>query len=370
MICNSLRLYNIIGKNFGFIRRVMQHNTDFKIDLVELVSIVIPSCRMDSFLMTCIEEINKIYPLINIIIVLDESINDKNYNLPNNVKVITSTNQKISYKRNLGAESTNTKYIAFIDSDAYPKSGWLENAILFLETNKDYSAVTGPQSHPPTDNFFQHCNRIVRYMPLFNHAEWLMITDKKAVDHDCTYAVTANLIITKKDYLELDGLNENLYIAEDNEFCNRLTASGRKIRFLSTVSIFHRERHLKSFLLHIFSMASYYANSFKSGIRIKTKKQSILQFIPLLVVVLFIILYLIFLAKKFDMLLILGLLILIFIILVFQSAKGAYKLNKHKIFGFVYLLFVSIMFSFIWVAGTFYGLMKNDEFNPYKTYKH
>ena len=55
----------------------------------------------------------------------------------------------MSKKRNLAANSTETKYIAFFDSDSFPaNTDWLVNAKNCLKKNKQIYAVGGPDTSP------------------------------------------------------------------------------------------------------------------------------------------------------------------------------------------------------------------------------
>jgi len=59
----------------------------------------------------------------------------------------------IAKKRNLGIKSASKKaeFIAFIDSDAFPRKDWLKNAIKYFKNN--VIAVGGPNLTPQNDEF-------------------------------------------------------------------------------------------------------------------------------------------------------------------------------------------------------------------------
>ena len=92
------------------------------------VTIIIPSRNTDYLLEKCIKKIREQYKNIKIILVLD-SINNCLKQFDKNIEIIKSENPNMSAKRNLGVKNVDTKYIAFIDSDAYPNENWLEYAI-------------------------------------------------------------------------------------------------------------------------------------------------------------------------------------------------------------------------------------------------
>ena len=326
------------------------------------VSIIIPSRSIDYILEECIYQIRKIYKEVKIILILDEI----NKEVSNDITVLKSRNLNMSAKRNQGVEIATTEYIAFLDSDAYPNKGWIEEGISFLEKNKNYSAVTGNQFNPITDSFEQKCLRLVRFSRLFTHSEWCIVIDKNAKEQDCTEFMTSNVIMRKNDYENSGGMNENIYLAEDNEFSERLIRKGYKIRFIPLVSVFHRESKMYPFLRKIYCMSYYYANTLIKGRPVKQIKQSIIQLVPLMGVLCFIFLCLfipnpIFLSS---------LPILALFTLILEAKKEANKLERNKTKGFLIILFTFCMFCAIWVIGSLLGLINFPSKSIQKCYKH
>ncbi len=327
-----------------------------------LVSIIIPSRDIDYLLENCLEEIRKLYKDIKIILVLDEI----NKELPNDITILKSKNPNMSAKRNQGVKVATTKYIAFLDSDSFPNQNWIEEAISFLEQNKNYSAVTGNQFNPQSDNFEQQCLRLVRFSRLFTHKEWCIVIDKNAKEQDCSEIMTSNVIMKKEDYIKAGGMNENIYLAEDNEFSERIIKQGYKIRFIPKVSVFHRESKMYPFLRKIYCMSYYYANTLIKGKPVKTIKQSIAQLFPLLGIISFCLLW--FLLQQSIYLLFLP--IFVFLILALEARKEAKKLQNNHIKGFFIILFTFCMFCTIWVVGSFLGLINFPTKDVQKCYKH
>ena len=272
----------------------------------------------------------------------------------------------MSAKRNLGVSYAQTKYVAFLDSDAYPIKNWLENGVDFLEKNKEYSAITGTQFNPPTDTFTQKCLRLVRYSPLFTHKEWCIIIDKNAQEQDCDVLITSNVIMRKEDYEKINGMNENIYLAEDNEFSERMIKAGYKFRFIPSVSVFHREATMYPFLRKIYCMSYYYANMFMKGKRIKNLKQSLFQFLPLFAVLLYIIFF-IFSDYKLQLLIFPFLAI---ILLIKHAIDESKKLEYSHFKGFLIIFFTYCAFCAIWVIGTLMGSINFPSKSVQKCYKN
>lgn len=333
-------------------------NNDYEKD----VTIIIPSRNIDYLLEECIEKIRELYKEIKIILILDEI----NKEIDSDITILKSKNLNMSAKRNQGVSAAQTKYIAFLDSDSYPISGWLENGVSFLENNENYSAVTGCQFNPPSDMFEQKCLRLVRFSRLFTHDEWCIVIDKNAVEQDCSEFMTSNAIMRRKDYIDIGGMNEKIYLAEDNEFSQRLTENGYKIRFIPQFSAYHREAKMYPFLRKIYCMSYYYANTFIKGNPVKTVKQTIFQLSPLFGVIAFI--FLSILLKFSPYLLILPTFALV--ILAIEANKESEKLDKQRTKGFFIIFFTFCMFCAIWVIGSFLGLINFPSKNIQKCYKH
>ena len=224
-----------------------------------LVSIIIPSRNIDFILCKTINEIRKLYKIVEIILILDEINEYPDFKNDKNIKIIKSVNRNMSAKRNLGVKNSNSKYIAFLDSDSYPNENWMEIAINFLENNKDYDAVTGCQFNWQSDDYKQRCLRLLRFNRFLAFKEWIKIIDIKTKEQDCYEFITSNLFIKRQTYESLGGMDENIYLAEDNEFSYRMKKNGCKIRFIPAFSVFHRENKLFPYLRKIYSIGYYYS---------------------------------------------------------------------------------------------------------------
>ena len=111
-------------------------------------TIIIPCISFDD-VNECIKKIRKIYKKIKIIVCL----NDEDFNIrkDKNLKFIFTKFQGIGKKRNIAVNSCKTKYLAFLDSDAYPKKGWIESTFK-LTKNKEIGIISGPHIDTPNQN--------------------------------------------------------------------------------------------------------------------------------------------------------------------------------------------------------------------------
>lgn len=337
------------------------------------VSIIIPSRNVDYLLHICIEKIRLLYPDVKIVLVLDEILPEDYEKFDKNVQILKSKKYTMSAKRNQGVDFVDTKYIALIDSDAFPDENWLEIAINFLENNKDYSAVTGCQMNWPDDSFAQKCLRLLRFSPLFSHQEWFKIIDCNTNETDCSEFMTSNVIITRETYKKLNGMCEDFYLAEDNEFSQRMFQNGYKIRFIPNVRVFHREAKAFSFLRKFFAISNYYGKCFVKGIKIKNNAQTLSQFMPFIgscfYLLLLILQFLVF-KSQFLMNLLVIFPIACLLLLIYNAIIITKNLEKQRIQAIIYLFFISILFCFVWVFGTFIGLCFKNFYNNKNGYKH
>ena len=336
-------------------------------DVENLVSIVIPSREKDYLLNLCINKIRALYKNVKIIVILDKIQNEKE----DNIIFLKSVNRNMSAKRNLGVKNAKTEYVAFIDSDAYPQENWLENAIDFLDSHKDYTAVTGCQYNPPEDSFEQICLRKVRFNRLFTHKEWCKVIDTNTKEQDCTEFMTSNVIIRKKDYDNLNGMDENIFLAEDNEFSERLTENGYKIRFIPNICVFHRESKMYPFFRKIYCLGYYYANMFSKGkTLIKDVKKTISQFFPLLGIILFFSFVILFHFLGINPVVLLIFPLLIIVLLLNEALIEAKKLPCKKFLGFFMIFFYFCLFCVVWVTGTFLGMINFPSEKVQNFYNH
>ena len=333
-------------------------------------SIIIPAVKIDYLLKNCIKEIRKLYDEVIIVLVLDEDKDGDIYEKDKNIKIYKSENKNMSAKRNMGVSYSKTEYIALIDSDAFPGEGWLENSINFLEMNSDYCAVTGRQWNFPDDDLEQRYIREIHYSPIFTHDFWRIIIDEKAKEQDCTEFSTANVILRKSIYDKLGGMKEEIYLAEDNEFSERIVKSGNKIRFLPDVFVYHREEKAAAYFKKIYCMSYYYANMFLKGKNVKTLKQAIMQFVPLIGLIGFIILLLVLAVIRVNILPFFILPIMALIIFAMEANRIASKFKEFKLKSFIILFTYCLIFTGVWILGSITGLLniKTNIYNLYKQY--
>ena len=203
-------------------------------------TVIIPSKTLCDLTKRCISKTQQLYPDIRIIVLLDVPTT-----LEIEAEVIAIPDLSIGEKRNYGVNLTQTPYIAFIDSDATPIQGWLENSLALLE-QEHIGIVTGPNLPFPDENTEQ---RLVHRANLSFLVSGSTCYEKEDTFDGFTFkASSCNLLISKALYQRSGGMNPELKASEDLDLSRKVLRAGKSIYFSRGVKIFHRNRTLKGFL--------------------------------------------------------------------------------------------------------------------------
>ena len=207
-------------------------------------TVVIPAIQVETLVERCVRECARTCGDADIVVVLDHDEGVER--LQGKATSLVSGPVTIAAKRNLAARVSAAEFVAFIDSDAYPETGWLENAIGLLRANESLGAVGGPNVSPHeqtnSERVVGFALRSVLVTGLGNFRKTIqparLVTDLPS----------CNLIVRRTEYLNMGGMNESLFTGEDMDFCRRLVARGRQILYSPDVLVYHKNRDLKSFV--------------------------------------------------------------------------------------------------------------------------
>lgn len=214
------------------------------------VAIVVPAIAVDPLTERCVVECARLYPGVEIIVVVDDA--ERRAAIEPHARVIETGPITIGAKRNRAAALTSADHLAFIDSDAYPAPGWIEHATELLDADPAVTAVGGPNVSPPDQPAQQRWVGRA-HDSLLVAGWWRFRRDPTAHARDVDALPSCNLVVRRRDYLTLDGMNEDLFTAEDTDFCRRLVAAGGRIRFSPAVLVFHKDRDLRGFAVQRFT---------------------------------------------------------------------------------------------------------------------
>lgn len=209
-------------------------------------AIIVPAIEVGPLLERCVKECARTAPDAEIIALVDSA---EGADVLDGLATVVETGPvTIGAKRNLGASMTTAAALAFIDSDAYPDDGWLQHALRELDADAALGAVGGPNISPPVET------REERWVGLAHNSAlvagwWKYRRDRHAATREVGALPSCNLIVRHDAYDSVGGMNEHLFTAEDTDFCRRFVGAGHRIRFTSSVVVFHKNRDLRSFVV-------------------------------------------------------------------------------------------------------------------------
>jgi cellulose synthase/poly-beta-1,6-N-acetylglucosamine synthase-like glycosyltransferase len=220
-------------------------------------AIIIPCIRIDPLTIKCVTTAHHLFPQAEILVLADVADNENV--LAKLATVIVTGPVTIAKKRNLGAQRTNRSVIAFIDSDAYPERGWLDNAVKGLDDYPEVVAVAGPNVSPlnePLSELYVGIALKSSCCALDAH-----IQKRKGPQQFIANAPSCNFIIQRSVYMSLGGMDESLFGGEDIELCARLTKESYQILYLPDVLVYHKNRRLLPFIKQRLAFGGFIVNA-------------------------------------------------------------------------------------------------------------
>jgi cellulose synthase/poly-beta-1,6-N-acetylglucosamine synthase-like glycosyltransferase len=209
------------------------------------VSIIIPAVKWEPFTEKCITICVNLYPESEIILVLDDIIPIKT--CFDNLTVLYGETGMISKKRNAGVRVAKSEFVAFIDSDAFPHTDWLNSAVETLLKDKTIGMVGGPNISPHTQK--QERNLVGMAAKSWLVAgKWNFYKSEKSSARYCDNLPSCNLVLRKKLFEKLNGMNEEMEVGEDTDFCARMIASGSLVYFNPAAIVYHYDRKISDYM--------------------------------------------------------------------------------------------------------------------------
>ena len=243
--------------------------------MTESVNIIIPSVNISDELIKCLKEINKIiYKNFYVTIVLDKEGRKKLPKSKFKINKLIVGKINMSKKRNLAAKKFKSKYIAFIDSDAYPNKKWLFLSIKYLKKKKG-DIVGGPGIPFSNQKYLEKISYLSKRS--FFVTGYLNFRKYKAKSSLCDWLESCNLVMRRDFFLKYRGMDVNRYTGEDKEFFERVRKQkpSLKVFYSPDLFIYHRERSLIGFLLQRSCFGMDFVNLIKT--KAKSNKKEISQ---------------------------------------------------------------------------------------------
>jgi glycosyltransferase involved in cell wall biosynthesis len=195
------------------------------------VSIVIPTFREEKYIAATLSRLVKVKPSIEIVVVdggsedgtvrVAKRFTDKTYQIKE---------RGISKARNYGARQASGDIVVFLDADVYPPSNFVEKV---LETFNDTNVVGATCNIMPAQPrfaeiiFFQFYNRLIRLCTRFK-----------------PHSRGEFLAVRKKDFLMVNGFDENMPCLEDHDLAHRLSKRGKFV-FITHLTVYESLRRFR-----------------------------------------------------------------------------------------------------------------------------
>jgi glycosyltransferase involved in cell wall biosynthesis len=183
------------------------------------ISVIIPTADRESLLRRAVDSVLKQSVLPSKIIVVDNGINEVSIKFDDPRVVIIRTAPRIGpgRSRNIGARSSDTKYIAFLDDDDWWDSGYIENTIRkFEETNAD--VVVGRLKRHGMDG----CLRDYKLFPDRPDLQRMVFCSNPGFGGQ-------NIAMKKEVFIEVGGFDEFMPASVDRDLAARLIVAGKSI---------------------------------------------------------------------------------------------------------------------------------------------
>jgi hypothetical protein len=284
------------------------HNNKLVKKVEKNFTVIIPSKILDKNLKNCIFRIRKFYTNLKIFVILDKL---KKNNKDLNVKFL-KLDGNIACKRNFASKIVTSKYITFIDSDAFPQNYWL-NYVQEKFTKKNFDVIGGPN--------FSYCESISQL--LVAKARFFKfvsvnptLKNPKSEDQFIDFLPACNFSIKRNLYLKIGGMDENVETGEENKIFNYCKKNKCKVFFLQKSYVQHIERDIKFFFFQRMALGkNILYNVVNSGDFLYLKY--LLSYLPTFYLFLFVV---IFFYRSLWELYFYGVLVL-FIIILFYAIK-------------------------------------------------
>ena len=206
-------------------------------------TIIIP-CISFKDVKKCIKNIREKYKTIKIIVCLN-SLNLKK-NRDKNLKLILTKAISIGEKRNIAVNACKSKYLAFIDSDAYPEKNWLESTFKLLKKKK-VGIIAGPHVDPLKQNSSEQLIGLIKKSFLITIRPKIQKNNIEKQQY-VNFLPSVNWILSKKFFNSLNQMNNKLLRNEDWDFVYRMRKKKFKLLYSPKTLVYHENNTISHFL--------------------------------------------------------------------------------------------------------------------------
>ncbi|WP_114946232.1 glycosyltransferase [Microvirga calopogonii] len=205
------------------------------------VSVVIPTYRMDVQLRECLTCLAQQIYRNFVVVVVDndaeigegpssriQALIDEFSAIGLPVVAMAHTEPGSYNARHAGVLRTRSELIAFTDADCRPRSSWLESAVAAFDLHPNVGVISGPVVLFAADDG-----------PVSSYEMRHSYLARNDIDDGC---ITANWLMSRRVYDELNGFDLSLRSGGDVEFSQRIKAAGYSLVWSDVMIVEHPTR--------------------------------------------------------------------------------------------------------------------------------
>ena len=209
---------------------------------VPLVSVIIPVKDRPEDIRDCLTSIFQIqWPKEKLeVIVVDDGSQDDTPMVAEALGAKVIRRQQSggpSIARNLGAKAAQGEILAFLDSDCTVDAGWFLELIPWLLA----PGIGGVGGFVASYYRTSQLDRYEEAMSSLSMGKRLLY---EAAGEGNFYVPTCNLLVKKTVYEEMNGLNPEMHLGEDVDFCWRMRSAGYGLLYVTVGRAWHKHRNV------------------------------------------------------------------------------------------------------------------------------
>jgi glycosyltransferase involved in cell wall biosynthesis len=199
-------------------------------DVVPDFSVIIPALNEEKHIDVCLDSIFAADSerLRIEIIVVDNGSHDRTIDIcrQKGVKVYEQPDCNVSSLRNIGANKSNGKILAFMDADCTVAKNWLQAASIYID-KADIVCFGAPPLIPENASWVQK--------------SWFQIRKPEQKDKETDWLETMNMFVRRENFFSVGGFNEKLVTCEDYDISMRLGLLGKIWSDPRIIAVHHGE---------------------------------------------------------------------------------------------------------------------------------